>query len=61
MRRFDDEKGGTEGIWQKEAPSTVSWMEFLALAHGQNYSTNAKAVSFAVTSTLRVQYAGSGW
>ena len=41
---FDDEKGGTEGSWRKEAPSTMSWLELPALAHGQNYSTNAKAV-----------------
>ena len=27
---FDDEKGGMEGSWLKEAPSTVSWLELTA-------------------------------
>lgn len=40
----DDERGGTEGTWRKEARSTVSWLDLPSLTHGQNYSTNAKAV-----------------
>ena len=40
----DDERGGTEGTWRKEARSTVSWLDLPSLTHGQNYFTNAKAV-----------------
>ena len=35
----DDERGGTEGTWRKEARSTVSWLDLPSLTHDQNYST----------------------